>query len=130
MPLPLLLALVVGGIGAIALILHVLGHSRPLRLAHAGEVRARWLREFPDDQVTQVVLCGDGRAALVMTRRGPGLVYAMGADSAVHGLNGARIRETARGLRIDLNDFAAPGVTLTLGPQAKARWRDLLEAAR
>jgi hypothetical protein len=52
MPLPVLIALVIGGIAGIALILHLSGRSRVVALTEVT-ARAAWLRHFPDDRVAR-----------------------------------------------------------------------------
>jgi len=125
MPLEILLALVTGGIAAIALLLHLFGYSAPLRLDDAG-ARRFWLREFPDSRPGAVHLADDGAAALIETDLGPGLVRAMGTDATAHLLTGAELEDRAAGLHIDLHDFAAPGLTVALSPQARDTWRRLI----
>ncbi|SLN09572.1 hypothetical protein ROG8370_00019 [Roseovarius gaetbuli] len=122
MPLSVLLPLVVCGIIGIAVILHLLGLSRPARLEGSARASAVWLREFPDAPPTRVILSHDGQAALIETEAGSGVVWAMGADTTARYLGGARIRRTAKGLRIDLPDFTAPHIRLRLDPDEAAQW--------
>ena len=127
MPLEILLAMVVGGIGFIAVALHGLGLSRAAELT-ADSARAAWLREFPDSVPTRLLLCQNRRAALVQTAAGPGLVWAIGADTTARFLTGARVARTARGLTVRLPDFTAPRIRLRLDPDEAARWPALMEA--
>ncbi len=122
MPLSILLPLVACGIIGIAVILHLLGLSRAARLGDAGVAEAAWLREFPDAPPSRVILSHDHHAALIETKSGPGVVWAMGADTTARYLGGARIRRTAKGLRIDLPDFTAPHIRLRLDPDEAAQW--------
>lgn len=126
MPLHILIVLVVGGIAGIALLTWMFGLSRPLRFEDADAARAAWLRDWPEDDVTGVHLAPDGTAALIEAKNGPGVVFAMGADSAAHRLAGAEIRETPGGLRILFHDFAAPRLDVALDPAARARWQQIL----
>lgn len=127
MPLELLLALVVLGIAGIAALLHALGYTAGLTLDSEDAVRAQWQRLYPDDDAPGAIhLSADGRAALVETGDGPGLIWVMGADSTAHKLTGADLRDTPDGLYIDLHDFAAPGLNVRLGPEARAIWRALI----
>lgn len=124
MPLELLLALVIGGIGAIALLLHLTGHSARLDLSDRAVVAAHWARLFPDDDPPLAILTdAEGRAALAETAAGPVLLWAMGADCTAHDLVGARARPTAQGLAIALPDFGAPGLRVRLGTAQRARWQ-------
>lgn len=118
MPLHILLILVIGGIAGIALLLHLLGHSRRFDLSDAGTARTEWLRHWPEDQVAHVYLTPD--AALIDTTQGPGLLRPFGADTVGHRLAG--LEETAKGLRLSFADFAAPAITLPLPPATRALW--------
>lgn len=121
MPLHILLGLVAFGIAGIALLLHLLGLSVPLRL-DADRARAAWNREFPDLPATSITLCQDGSAALIATARGPGVVWPMGADTTARLLRGARVVPTDTGLALRLNDFTAPRLTLRLTPDDARHW--------
>lgn len=130
MPLSVLLPMVVIGIAGIALLLHRLGLSRPARLDCEAAAWAAWAREFPDDPARRATLASDRRGALIETETGRhGVVFVMGADTTARRLEGARLRQTAHGLRIDLPDFTAPHVTLALAPNEAARWPALTGAA-
>ncbi len=128
MPLSILLPMVVLGIAGIAVLLHVLGLSRRATLSDAAAARAAWLREFPEDSPIRVILCHDHSAALIETARGRGVVWPMGADTTARYLNGARIRQRKTGLTLDLPDYTAPRIRLTLAPDEAANWCALLEA--
>lgn len=85
MPLPVLLTLVIGGISAIAILLHLSGRSA-LRVIDPEDAHADWHRHFPDDRIRSVLVARDGHAALVETDQGPGLLWAFGADTAARHL--------------------------------------------
>ncbi|MCB1394773.1 MAG: hypothetical protein KDJ98_02085 [Rhodobacteraceae bacterium] len=125
MPLEILVVLVVGGISAIAVSLHLLGHSARCVMDEAA-ARAAWLRQFPGQEVQSVTLAADGHAALVETSAGRGLVWAMGAATTARPLAGAVPQATGKGLRIRLRDYTAPGVTVTLAPAERAIWQERL----
>jgi hypothetical protein len=129
MPLSILLPMVVIGIAGIAVLLHLLGLSRPLRFADAAAARAAWAREFPELPAERVILCHNHAAALIETAQGDGVVWPMGADSTGRLLNGARIEPTAHGVRLHLPDFTAPYVHLHLDPDEAALWLEKLEPA-
>lgn len=122
MPLPLLLILVGGGIGGIALLLHLLGKSAPVVLTNDA-ARIAWLRLFPDDTVTDITVSGDGHAALISTNHGTGLVWSFGLDTVARYLNDARITETKKRLQIQFQDFTAPRALITLTKTERADWR-------
>tara|TARA_R110000868_G_scaffold18172_98_gene80446 strand:+ start:1069 stop:1497 length:429 start_codon:yes stop_codon:yes gene_type:complete len=124
-PLSVLLILVAGGIAGIALVLHLLGLSRipPLTEARA---RAGWLREYPDAVPARITVAASGRAALVQTAQGAGLVWAVGADTTARRLVAPRLTDTAQGLRVRLRDPAAPRITLRLTDTERQTWRAAL----
>ncbi|WP_294614274.1 hypothetical protein [uncultured Roseovarius sp.] len=122
MPPSILLPMVGLGIAGIAVILHLLGLSRAAELSDEAAARAAWLREFPGHAPRRAILSHDRRAALIETETGSGVVWAMGADTTARYLDGARIRRTARGLRIDLPDFTAPHIRLRLDPGEADQW--------
>ncbi len=121
MPLSLLLSLVIGGIAAIALLLHLTGRSQR-RLLSVEDARREWNRHFPDDDIVDVTLAPDSHAALILTRQGPGLLWAMGADTAARRLRDFDLIETPKGLTVRFHDFTAPHVTLRMEPELRARW--------
>jgi len=127
MPLSILLPMVLLGIAGLAGLMHLLGLSRRTRLADAAAARAAWLREFPGDASVTVTLCRDGSAALIATARGHGLVWGVGADTTARHLSGARLLPTRRGLRIDLPDYTAPHIRLSLDPDEAAAWQEALK---
>jgi hypothetical protein len=128
MALEILLILVAGGIAAIAVLLQALGYSRADPFTEET-ARAAWARHQPDIPASAVHLSADGMAALVETARGPAIVWHMGADSTAHWLDGAQAVDTKSGLRIDLHDFAAPSVLVTLEPAAAAEWQAIIGTA-
>ncbi|EBA15052.1 hypothetical protein RSK20926_04192 [Roseobacter sp. SK209-2-6] len=128
MPLEILLILVIGGIGAIAVLLHLTGRSR-LRRMDMTTAGAAWLRQFPESEVKHITLSGDGLAALVFTTEDEapvGLVWSFGDDTVARYLNPLVLRETKKGLQFRLPDFAAPEVSLQLTPEEKQNWQRLL----
>jgi len=129
MPLHILIILVVGGIAGIAALTWVFGLSQTLRYETEDQARAAWLRHWPEDRVDAVHLAPDGSAALIETDHGPGVVFAMGADSSGHRLADAEIRETPGGLRILFHDFGTPRLDVALDPTARARWQQILTGA-
>lgn len=126
MPLTILLPMVVLGIAGITLLLHLLGMSRPKLLRDGAEARAAWLDEFPKDAPLRVVVSHDHRAALIETALGKGVVWPMGADTTARYLDGAEVVRTHKGVRIDLPDYTAPRINLTLDAEEVALWPSLL----
>ena len=127
MPLSVLLPLVMFGIAGIAVLLHLLGWSRPAVLEDETAAQEAWLEEFPDDPPKRIVLSHDKHAALVETPKGRGVVWPMGADTTARYLDGAKISTTTNGLRITLPDYTAPRVHLTLDRDEADQWPQLME---
>ncbi len=127
MPLYLLGPIVVFGILGIALLLHVLGNSRRLRMQDAEQVRRLWLAQYPETMVEQVKIADGGHQALVLTDQGPGLVWAMGADAACRLVpRGCDIQNTGKGLRVRLRDYTAPVVKIALADGVRDQWKHIL----
>lgn len=125
MPLTVLLILVVGGIGAIVLLLHILGLSKRKTLMTDEDARGAWLREFAEDPPRTITLSHDHHAALIKTQSGQnGIIWPMGADTAVRYLTHAKIHQTKSGLKIDLMDFTAPHIKLALDPIEAEKWAE------
>jgi hypothetical protein len=122
MPLPVLAILVVGGIAAIAVLTWAFGMAAPRRFADPAEARDAWLREYPALPPQDIVLCDSRTAALVETVRGPGLVWAMGADSAARLFVAARAERRRNGLRVHLPDYDAPRIDLSLTEDEARLW--------
>lgn len=123
MPVLVLLGLVVGGIGSIAAILHLLGLSKRKSFATPQDASAIWETEFPDDPARHVTLSQDHHAALIDTRAGGrGIVWPMGADATARYLNRAKFKQTRSGLHIHFPDFTAPRITLQLNADEAAKW--------
>lgn len=126
MPLHILLIMVAGGIAGIAVLLHLLGHSRSFALNDAATARREWARHQPEDEISHVYMAPG--AALIETDRGPGLLRPFGADTVAHRI--ARLEETPKGLRLGFADFAAPEVALPLDPETRALWRRVWQESR
>ncbi|MGC9368641.1 MAG: hypothetical protein ACP5DX_03775 [Paracoccaceae bacterium] len=130
MPLHILLPLVVLGVAGIAGLLHALGYSRPAVIRDAAQACALWEHHYPGEEALGATVAADGRAALVDTARGPGLVWSLGADSAARWLDGAEAHPTGDGLVVRLPDFTAPAVHLRLPPSETELWLKAIEGAR
>lgn len=126
MPLHILVILVVGGIGGIALLLHLLGLSTPRIFDGPDDAADKWRREFPDSQVVDVTLNHKGTVAFIQTRSRPGLVWSFGADTVARPLFDFDAIPTKKGLRIEFHDFAAPHVSIPLGDFEIPHWENLL----
>ncbi len=97
------------------------------KLSDIRSVERAWLAAYPADDVGNVVLSKDGRAALVETSWGTGLVC-RGGDMARR-LDAARAEIDDEGLVIRLPDLDTPRVRLRLGPTEAALWHERIESA-
>ena len=79
MSLPLLVAMVVAGIGAIVAAIHFTGGTRRVRLGDAEHAAGRFREDFPEEQVSDVRLTASGDAAFLELAGGRlGLVQSFG----------------------------------------------------
>lgn len=129
MPLHVLGLLVIGGIGGIAILLHLLGLSRGLRFDDTDAAITAWNREFPDLPALDADLSNDHKAALIRTAQGPGLVWPMGADSTARKLDRVQVQNIPNGLKIRLGDFTAPSLRLRLSADQKTIWQQEVESS-
>lgn len=103
------------------------------RIGDVAEAGARFVEDFPDDEVVSGVLDREGRAALLELAEGTrvGLVMAFG-DRFVTRRLGARDLRAARAgggvLLLRLDDPVLPAVALELGEEAAEHWRRRLES--
>ena len=121
MPLHILGPMVVIGVLAIAVLLHLLGLSQRLRF-DAGSARQAWLRHFPDAAIQDVFVAPDGHAALILSSDGPGVVFAMGADSAAKFLRGAELQPDHKDLHIRYSDIGTPVISIPMPSLQQDRW--------
>lgn len=128
MPLIILGPLVVIGILAIALILHLSGRTAPRRLATEAEARDAWAREYPENPALTVLLSSDNRAALIRATRGLGLVWCLGDDTVARIVTKSKTHTTATGLAFERREFAARRINVTLDADTLALWQSQLES--
>ena len=83
MPLDILLLLVIGGLGAIALLLHLSGRSEQ-RVLDDDSARSEWLRHFPEHEVREVVLSRNRHAAPLRLDAGVRRVSLAALGAALH----------------------------------------------
>ena len=128
MPLEVLLVLVVGGIGGIAVLLHLTGRSRALELT-PDVARDQWLRHYPEDVIVDVTVSCDQRAALVRTSVGSGLLWSFGADTVARHLQDYDWVERPDGFEFQFHDFGTPATRIRLDDTERAHWRHMMEPA-
>ena len=128
MPLDVMIPMVVLGIAGIGVLTYLLGWSKAVTFAAPEDAMRAWAENFPDGPApTSAVVASDGRAALVETEDGPGLIWAMGQDCAARLLTAADVAPTKTGLRVDFHDFGTPPVRVVLtGARDADAWRAIL----
>lgn len=117
MPLPVLGALVVLGIGGLVLLIHLLGWSRRPQYADEAEARAALLTDYPHASIRNGVLADDGRAALFDLADGVGFAAPFGDGRLTRVIvadDVSRVEQSADGLIIRLNDYTAPRLTVAM----------------
>lgn len=121
MPLPVLGALVVLGIGGLVLLIHLLGWSRRPQYADEAEAREALLTDYPHARIHGVDLADDRRAALFDLAEGVGFAAPFG-DGRLTRVIAAEdvvgIDEAPDGLTIRLTDYTAPRLTVKLADAA------------
>lgn len=127
MPLEVLASIVVVGLGLVYAMMKVMKFDRQLRLSGADDVRAEWAADNPTAPAQEVIVALAGQAALVRSRRGWGVLWVMGIDTASHDLAGASVHPHKHGLKLKLHDFSAPSVVLTLTEDEIPVWRKKIE---
>lgn len=133
MPLEILGALVVFGIGGVVLLIHLLRMSRPTAFGDDAEARRVFAADYPEPVIRALILAEDGRAVVLETDHGPGLLTAFGNGRFTRLFSRGDIRRVDdRGgrLRVILDDFGAPSLTIAFAdPQRRAAAKAMLEKA-
>ena len=129
MPLTVLLPIVVIGIGGIALLLHLMGKSRRLRLTDNGQVAEIWHNQYPNSVITGVHFASGGHHALLETDEGVGLVWSMGVRAACREIPGtAGVKTKGSALIVQPGDYSAPQIKVPLDSEAEAeRWMKIIK---
>ncbi len=79
MSLPILVIMVIAGVSAVGLAVHLSGGSRDAALTGEAMARARYAEDFPDDSVEEVVMAADGAGAVLKIGNGVvGIVHNFG----------------------------------------------------
>lgn len=129
MPLPILLPLVVFGIGGIVILIRWMRPTAPLVLTEETAI-AVWGHRNPELPAKRIHLNTIGSHGLVDTENGPGLVWVFGADPVTRVLDHPiKCTKTDLGLRLHLSDFTVPAIDIPLRDGVeKAEWAKLLGA--
>lgn len=117
MPLPVLGALVVLGIGGLVLLVHLFGWSKRPQYADDREAAEALLTDYPHASVRAVFLADDRRAALFVLADGVGFAapFGEGRLTRVIGADDVqRVEDGPGGLTIRLNDYTAPRLSVAM----------------
>ncbi len=131
MSLPLFFGLSAALIGGTVLLLHLLGLSKRAALDEE-KARALFLTDYPDADIKAVNLSAAGSDAVLELSEADhiGVLQNMGAFWAARRLGASDIARVSRPapdtLKIALNDFTDPSITLQLGDELAARWEEKL----
>lgn len=81
MPLPVLVAVVAGGIALVVLLVHLTGGSRMAVIEGEEQARDRFAIDYPEAETTRCILSADRRDAVLELADGHvGLVHAIGSN--------------------------------------------------
>lgn len=81
MPLPMLVAIVAGGIALVVLLVHLTGGSRVAAIEGEEQARARFAIDYPEVETVRCILSADRRDAVLELADGHvGLVHAIGSN--------------------------------------------------
>lgn len=121
-PLPILLGLIVGGLGGTLAALHAIGWSQPATLDSPDAARARYALDHPEDTVIDVIVADDRKAALLSLEGGHiGLVHGLGDRFVVRRLGPgslSALRVDPAVVTLQLDDIGFPRATLRLAESA------------
>jgi len=136
MPLEILVPFVVLAVSVIMLVITRSGLSRQARLDSTEAVAARFALDFPEYDVTDVMIADDRQAALLTiggrdVADAAGLVRTIGDRTTTRLMTSGALHsvvEDDKGLAVRSTDFTWPCQTVRLAdPADRARWRKLLD---
>ncbi|MEL7465791.1 MAG: hypothetical protein AAFN79_17105 [Pseudomonadota bacterium] len=134
MPLQLLGALVIFGIGGVVLLVHFLRLSKRRAFADESAARAALAHDYPDAEIAAVLLADDGRGAVFSTAGGAAVTTSFGDGWFIRALGPGdvrRLRERGARLHVSLDDFGAPSISLPFAdPARRAAAKAMLETAQ
>lgn len=126
MPLPILVAIVTGGIALVVLMVHLTGGSRVAAIASGEQAKERFAIDYPEAVVRQCILSADRRDAVLELADGHvGLVHAIGSNYLTRfvsrGEMTARVNDSQSG-SVDLltHDLTWPRARMTFDDTATA----------
>ncbi len=115
MSLPLLLVLVLVGVSLVVGAVHLAGGTRKLSLQNMGQVKQRFLLDYPDFTGEEIIVSDDNNVAILFgdVSGNTGLVLAMGTHSLTRMLDAdllISITRSDKGLMFGLKDMTLPNV--------------------
>lgn len=131
-PLPILLPVVLLGVGGTVALVHLLGNTPPPRVEDEDTALARLREDVGDAEPERVVLTEDRRAALLALTDGRlALVAGIGDSLTTRLLSAALLRRVDTrddGLRLRLRDPGFPALRLRLATDERDIWAERLNA--
>jgi len=132
-PLPILLGLIVGGIGGTIGALYAMGWATPARISDTDAAIERFSLDYPDDTVTEAVVDTHGSSALLLLEDATLVLVSVLGDRFVvrklraGSIGGLRIEPTH--LELSLNDLTFPAATIQLEEgETRALWLERLSS--
>jgi hypothetical protein len=127
LPLPVLVAVVAGGIALVVLLVHLTGGSRMAVIEGEEQARDRFAVDYPEAETTRCILSADCRDAVLQLADGHvGLVHAIGSNYLTRlvtcGEMAAHVGEAETGV-VDLltHDLTWPRAQMTFEDNKTAR---------
>jgi hypothetical protein len=126
-PLPILGAIVVGGVTGVVLLTRLVGWAKPERLRSLDEAFARFVHDEPEAQMEEGVLADNHMAALLKLKgEGVGVVLVMGDKQTTRRLSPdlvKGVKKRSDGFRIRLRDPGFPRVDIKMADaSAVEKW--------
>lgn len=124
MPLYILAPMVVVGLALVIGCGYLLDRKKSRKPLDEAGFRKRFARDFPNEEVDEIILASDGLSALLrLASAGKvGLVFQMGQNQSTRLLEPGSVQhisQTAAGLELVLKDFSAHCVKIELKDPAK-----------
>ena len=127
MPLPILGALVVLGIGGLVALIHFLGGTKRLKYTDEAAAALALTTDYPNARIRETFLADDQRAALFDLADGVGFAAPFGEGRLTRVLapnDVTGVEEGPEGLTIRLTDYTAPRLTVRMAnAEQRAAWK-------
>ena len=127
MPLPLLGALVVFGIGGLVLLIHLFGWTRQPAFADKDEAAQALLTDYPHAVIQNAGLADERRSALFVLPNAIGYAAPFGDGRLTRVIEVSDLKSVdaaGDGLTLRLTDYTAPRLSVAMrDPTARETWR-------